>query len=149
MRNINRIPIILQFFLRNFEAYNKFINDDNYLIHGAFRLNIVKITHEWTKYPEYRLGQLLYNMDLLTNDSSYHIEEDNWLINNNYFDYEDIKFWGINFDINNNQLPQTEYKLLKDLTTDHIKNIIKFSKDNNSKINDNYLKYFNKRINEG
>lgn len=148
MRNINRIPIILNFFLRNHEAYNKFVNNEDYLAHGAFKLNIVKITHEWTKHPDYRLGQLLFNMDLVTNDSSYHIEEDNWLISKDYFKYEDLKFWGINYDKEGNKLSVTEYKLLKDLDTEHIENIIKFFKDRNMKIQDNYLKYFNKRLND-
>lgn len=149
MRNINRIPIILQFFLRNFEVYNNFVNDNNYLIHGAFKLNIVKITHEWTKYPDYRFGQLLYNMNLLSNDSSYNIEEVDWLIKNNYFKPEDILFWGSMYDKDENLLSETKYILLKDLELEHIKNIIKYFERHKTidKIDKRYLKYFNERIN--
>lgn len=34
--------------------------------------------------------------------------------------------WGQNYDVNNNKLPKTEYKLLKDLSTSHIFGIIKY-----------------------
>lgn len=34
--------------------------------------------------------------------------------------------WGQNYDENNNKLPKTEYKLLKDLTTSHISGIIRY-----------------------
>ena len=44
---------------------------------------------------------------------------------------------------------KTSFKLLKDLDTDHIKNIIKFFENQNMlhRLNKEYLEYFNKRIN--
>jgi len=34
--------------------------------------------------------------------------------------------WRQNYDVNNNKLPKTEYKLLKDLSTSHISSIVKY-----------------------
>ena len=52
---------------------------------------------------------------------------------------------------NNKKRKTTRFVLLKDLDTDHIKNIIKFFEDQNAlhRLNKEYLEYFNKRINDG
>jgi len=34
--------------------------------------------------------------------------------------------WRQNYDVNNNKLPKTEYKLFKDLSTSHISSIVKY-----------------------
>jgi hypothetical protein len=50
-------------------------------------------------------------------------EEDDILLSQGY-QPRDIYFWGRNFDKDMNQLPKTEWILIKDMSTEHIKNIL-------------------------
>lgn len=157
MRNQNRIPICLNFLFQN-QILSKFLGDypnNKYLKYGyAKRLheNWELIEKTWLKYPDLRFGQLLCNLRLIPDieieNHIWNIEEDNWLIENNYIKLEEIKFWGVNFYKNGKQRKKIKFVLLKDLKTDHIVNIIKFFEGKLNKINVRYLEYFNKRINE-
>lgn len=151
MRNKLRIPICLKLFFEN-KAIYEFVNitkpDYNKLIFENKEL----IEKTWLKNPDLRFGQLLCNLgltsDLDVENNIWNVEEDNWLIENNYCNIEDIKFWGINFYKNNKRRKTVKYVLLNDLKTDHIINIIKFFENNLNKIPVKYLEYFNKKIDE-
>jgi hypothetical protein len=147
MRNKNRIPIVLNLML-NKEILFHFLDTSSQRIINRIYNNWENIEKEWLENPDLRLGQLLFNRDFIL-DHPYNIEEDDWLIKNNYIQFEEIKFWGINYDKNGNKLPKTEYKLLKDLDDEHIQNIINFFKKYNAlnQLPKDYLEYFNKRIN--
>ena len=54
--------------------------------------------------------------------------------------------WGVNYTKDMVRLPKTQFKLLKDIETDHIVAIIKYFKDLNRELNPDYLKYFKYRI---
>jgi len=153
MRNPNKIPICLELFKNNDKILFKFLNtNSSKLIHNIYD-NWDEIEERWKEYPDLRFGQLLCNLRLIPDidieNHIWNIEEDNWLIKNNYCNFEDIKFWGINYYKNGKKRKSTKYKLLKDLDDDHIKNIIAFFKKYNTlnELPENYLKYFNKRIN--
>ena len=151
MRNKFRIPIILDL-MRNTTALKLFLNNNNIFL--IVHSNLKEIEKEWDDCPDYRFGQLLSNMDLVPKeieDGIWNIEEDDWLIKNGYCNIEDIKFWGINYYKNGKKRKTTKFKLLKDLDTDHIENIIKFFEDQNMlhRLNKEYLEYFNKRVNDG
>jgi hypothetical protein len=154
MRNPNRILIVLEIFENNDKILSKFLGTKNSeLIHNIYD-NWELIEKEWIEYPDSRFGQLLSNLELVTKEIENHIwniEEDDWLFKNNHCNIEDVKFWGINFYKNGKKRKTVKYKLLKDLKTDHINNIIKFFEDQNilDKLNKEYLEYFNKRINDG
>ena len=153
MRNSKRIPVVLDLML-NKEILLHFLNTSSQKLIDDLYNNWEEIKEEWLKYPDCRLGQLLVNLNLISSKNIEHIiwniEEDDWLIKNGYCNIEDIKFWGVNYYKNGKQRKTTKYKLLKDLDNDHIQNIIKFFEDNNMlhKLNKDYLKYFNKRIND-
>jgi len=155
VRNLKRIPICLKLLFQN-KILHDFLNTKETKkveLISTIHQNWELIEKEWIKYPDYRFGQLLCNLNLvdkLVENIIWNIEEDDWLIKNNYVNIEDIKFWGVNYDKNEKPLKETEFKLLKDLELDHIKNIIKFFEKYNSldKLNKKYLEYFNKRINE-
>jgi hypothetical protein len=143
MRNELRIPIIIDFFDKNPEVLNKFLGTE------CNTEEIIQFLEKfWSNSYDQRLGQLLLNNELTENGSVWHVEEVDWLIDNGYFKFEDLNFWGINYDKDGNRLPETEFKLLKDLDLNHIKNIIKWYQDRGLYLNLKYTEYFNKRIEE-
>lgn len=151
MRRIERISIILDIipwynFIQNTTGLDKLSANLKFVVDNI-ESKIEDIKKEWLENPDMRLGQLLINMNLAPDIFSlWIVEEDDWLIYNDYCNIEDIKFWGQNYDKNMNRLSETRWVLLKNLTTDHIKGIIKYFKDINRELNEDYLKYFNKRI---
>lgn len=151
MRNKLRISIILDLML-NKETLLHFLNKASQKTIDIIYNHWERLEKEWIKCPDYRFGQLLSNLDLVPKDIEdiiWNIEEDDWLVTNGYCNIEDIKFWGINYYKNDKKRKTIKFKLLKDLDVDHIKNIIKWFKDQNMlhKLNKEYLEYFNKRIN--
>lgn len=150
MRNKDRIPILCNYFHQG-EILQKFLNtDDKNVVFKIFN-KFTSVMLEWNSCPDYRFGQLLANMNLVSKeieDNIWNIEEDDWLIKNNYCNIEDIKFWGVNYYKNGKKRKTTKFKLLKYLDIDHIQNIIKFFEDQNAlhRLNKEYLEYFNKRI---
>ena len=149
MRNPNRIPICLNFLMNN--TLFKFLgNNATGVVVNKIINNYDLIKKEWLKHPDLRFGQLLCNLRLIPDidieNHIWNVEEDNWLIKNNYIKLENIKFWGVNFYKNGKQRKKTKYVLLKDLKTDHIINIIKFFEGKLNRIPIRYLEYFNKRI---
>ena len=143
MRNEWRIPIIIDFFDKNPEVLNKFLGTE-----VDSEEIIITLKGYWEKNYDQRLGQLLLNNELTENGSVWHVEEVDWLIENEYLKFEDLNFWGINYDKDGNRLPETQFKLLKDLDLNHIKNIIKWYQDKGLYLNLKYTEYFNKRIEE-
>ena len=152
MRNSNRILICSKLLFQNKILYN-FLGTNTPGWAKKLHENWELIEKEWLKSPDQRFGQLLSNLGLVSKEIENYIwnieEEDDWLIKNGYCNIEDIKFWGVNYYKNGKQRKTTKFKLLKDLDTDHIKNIIKFFENQNMlhRLNKEYLEYFNKRIN--
>ena len=154
MRNPNRIPIVLEIFKKDLKACIDFLGPHSIFLVVELKIKLLEIEKQWLENPDQRLGQLLCNMRLITNidteNKIWNIEEDVWLINNGYCNIEDIKFWGVNYDIDGNKLDKPYYKLLKDLDNNHIENIIKYFRENGAqdKIDKNYLRYFKERLND-
>ena len=157
MRQKLRIPIVLEIFKQtNNGAFQKFLGLDNFQtlqVIDKIEMQTPKLKDFWERHPDQRFGQLLSNMFVVDKDTEnriWNIEEDDWLIKNGYCNIEDIKFWGVNYYKNGKQRKTTKYVLLKDLETDHIQNLIKWSEDQNAlhRLNKEYLEYFNKRIND-
>lgn len=145
MRNKRRISIVLNLFKNNIKSLKEFTNTSDKKIVNIYK-NYDVIKAYWKVYPDQRFGQVLINLGLITNNLIvWHKEEDQWLIQNKYILPEEILFWGSNYDKDMNALEETKYSLLKDLTTDHIKNIISFVGPD-GKFYPGYLEYFNQRI---
>jgi len=90
MRNKNRIPIVLNIFENNDKALIEFLGtNSSKLIHNIYD-NWDEIDETWNKYPDLRFGQLLVNLRLIPSidieNKIWNIEENNWLIKNNYLD---------------------------------------------------------------
>ncbi len=154
MRKQERIPIVLDLI-----DWKHFITDNTHITADSETLpklieniehNIEHIRKHWLNSPDLRLGQLLINEGFLPNYMMLWLcEENDWLILNEYCKYEDINFWGSNYDKNMVKLPETKYKLLKDLDDAHISAIIDYHTDKGliDKINDRHKAYFEHRIN--
>ena len=150
MRNKKRIPICLKLFFQN-NILSHFLTEHPGKTIDNIYQNWKLVEKEWNKYPDYRFGQLLSNLNLVDGDIEniiWNIEEDDWLIENNYCKLEDIKFWGNIYDEHNHRINKINYILLKDLNISHIKGIIKWFTVNDAlkQINSKYLKYFNEKI---
>lgn len=152
MRNKERVPLVLDIinwfnFIQNNTGLSK-LDENLSIIVNNIKDNEDKIKEYWLDCPDLRLGQLLIIKGFAPDQlgSLWYIEEDDWLIKEDYCNIEDIKFWGRNYDKDMNRLSCTEYVLLKNLTTDHIEAIIKYFKDIGRDINPEYLKYFKERI---
>lgn len=54
----------------------------------------------------------------------YYTEEVKWMIEKGLVEPREILFWGVNFTKDMVRLPETEWRLIKDLNTEHIKAIL-------------------------
>lgn len=153
MRDPKRILIIHKTLFKT-EVLKHFLNtEDLELVKGIQKWHSYTV-HVWMQNPDLRFGQLLCNIRLIKDidieNHIWNIEETIWLIDNNYFNFEDLHFWGINYFKNGKKRVNTKYKLLRELDTEHIKNILIFFEKNNAvdKIPKRYLNYFKNRLNE-
>ena len=152
MRNPNRRPIVLEIFKSKPDILLKFLNVTNVNIVYNIYDTWEEIEKKWEDYPDLRFGQLLCNLRLIPSidveNHIWNIEESDWLIENDYCKFEDIKFWGSLYDEHNHKRKEIKFILLKDLDLSHIKSIVKWFKNDNQEkqINSKYLEYFNKRI---
>lgn len=91
----------------------------------TIKANLDLIREGWKNNPDLRIGQVLVNNGIIMNIPGmwYYDEERDILFKQGYA-YRDILFWGKNFDKDMNRLPKTEWALIKDLETDHIKAIL-------------------------
>jgi len=151
MRNPNRIPICLKL-LSNGNILLHFLNIKSRDSIRTITDNWNLIEKTWLENPDLRFGQLLCNLRFIKNidieNHIWNVEEDDWLVRNNYCNFEDIKFWGSLYDEHNNKRSKIKYILLKDLTDSHIEGIIKWFRNNaeEARIHKEYLRYFKKRI---
>jgi hypothetical protein len=149
MRNPRRIPIIAKIF-------SKFLDNFIYDLDTSFqnikisKSEYPKIIKFWKEHPDLRLTQVLVNLNYIPNLEGfwYYTDEVNWLVIKGYFKFEEINFWGKNYNEDGTPLPKTEWILVKDLTDSHIQNILKFFKDNKMILSRSYLSYFNSRLNK-
>ena len=128
MRRPERIPIVME----NMD-FEKFIADLNLLQKKsdvkklAAVMDKMALEKYWIENPDERLTQVLVNTGILPNVPGlwYYIEEVDWLIEKKILKFEEIKFWGRNYDANKNRLPQTQFVVLKELSKSHIRNIMR------------------------
>ena len=86
---------------------------------------ILYLTQYWQDNPDLRFSQVLINTGLLPNiPGTWFYETDTEILIKQGCQPRDIILWGKNFDKEGNRLPKTEWILIKDLPTDHIKNIL-------------------------
>lgn len=100
------------------------------------------VIEKWMEYPDLRLGQLLSNEGLVSDDLR-NIEEVPWMIEHDMVEPRDIMFWGVNFTKDKVKLPETQFRLIKDLDTAHIEAILSEGHANNYP---DYIGYFENEL---
>lgn len=154
MRNPKRIPIILDLLKDN---YAEFLKDcgieeiDIDTLISIYNSKRKEIEEFWLDNPDLRLTQVFVNLGIIPNFPGfwYYKEEVDYVIEKGFCNVEDICFWGVNYTKEMVKLPETDFRLLKNLETDHIRAIIKFYMEQYgslSRLNQKYLKYFQQRI---
>lgn len=143
MRQAKRIPIVLEVFRSNPATLSKFLYNDKLTKSPELTKEFEEF---WLEEPDLRLGQALINRELIPDGDAWFKEEIDWLMDHEYLNPEDIFFWGVNYDEEGERLPETDYRLLRDLSTDHIEAILKWVDVRNQILPDEYLSYFMKRV---
>ena len=101
---------------------------------------ILYLTQYWQDNPNLRFSEVLVNTGLLpTIPGTWYYEEDHDILIKQGCYPRDITLWGRNFNKEGNRLPKTEWILIKDLSTNHIENILISEFIH---LNDKYKKYF-------
>lgn len=146
MRAPQRIPILMEKI--NFEQFIADLKVFENPKEVSDQIDLFDVLEFWNENPDYRLTQVLIQLGYLPNSPGgwFYIEEDNWAIEKGLVKFEEIHFWGVNYDKDGNRLPKTIFKPLHELTTEHIENIIKWIKDNHQDLSPEYLNYFRSRI---
>lgn len=81
----------------------------------------------WKSNPEQRIGQALINLGLISDNLLIWNDEESDILLDQDIAPEDYLYWTSIYDKDNNLLDEPVSKLLKDLTTDHIVNIYKYT----------------------
>lgn len=105
--------------------------------------NFEELRKAWYENPDWRFSQVLVNSGTLSNipRSWYYIEEGE-LLEKQGIPLREILFWGRNYDKDMNRIPETEWVLIKDMSTEHIIAIV----DGNFTGNPKYLKAFKEEL---
>ncbi|KEQ31207.1 hypothetical protein N180_02865 [Pedobacter antarcticus 4BY] len=151
MRNPERIPIILDLIQGNYKQFlddlHVEVGDIDSLI-SLYNTKRIDIEEYWMANPDLRLTQVLVNMGILQNIPGdwYYKEETDYVVEKGFCDFEDVHFWGVNFDEFGKQLPATLHKPLRELDTNHIRAIVKMFEGHHTRLKHGYIDYFRSRI---
>lgn len=152
MRTKERIPIVINNLKNNKEKVLRYVLNKMYseVSNDLLKEFLNRLDEKWNifinvykKSIDLRVTQALVISEILPNYQGmwYYIEDEELMIDCGLCKARDIYFWGTNYDKNGNELPKTKYKLLKDLDTEHIKNILKLNY-----ISEKYRKMFNEEL---
>lgn len=119
MRQRKRIPIVIEKL-----PIRYFAKDQGVELLATPDLG--QVEDYWLEHPDLRLGQVLLHLGYIHNTPGmwYYTEEVKWMIEKGLVEPREILFWGVNFTKDMERLPETEWRLIKDLNTEHIKAIL-------------------------
>jgi hypothetical protein len=131
MRPKERIPIFLNLVDGNYtdvlcNAYG--LNDDEleidvYVDRIYDRIDEIRLA--WEDNPDWRFSQVLVNTGIIPNKPGFwYYKEELEVLDDLGIDRREFLLWGQNYDKDMNRLPETIYRPIKDLNTDHIKAIL-------------------------
>lgn len=151
MRNPKRIPIILDLIQGNYKQFLDDMHvdvDDLDSLISLYNAKRIDIEEYWIANPDLRLTQVLVNMEIIHNIPGewYYKEETNYVVEKGFCNFEDVHFWGVRLDKHGNQLPETLYKPIRELDTNHIRAIVKMFEGQHDRLNNKYMDYFRSRI---
>lgn len=148
MRNIKRIDR----FLELVDNENLLTNIwklplDNGDLRAVLSLIAVKdfdIREYWNSLPDLRYSQVLVNMGIIPNYPGFwYFTEEDEILEQQGLPLSEYMLWGVNFDKDMNRLPETDYRFICDLDTDHIEAIL----DGQWTKNLRYIAAFNDELN--
>lgn len=135
-----RLPIVYNIFKGRKDLFFKYIENVDEQSWERFIENYESLLESNIKYFDTRFGQHLINQGIIQDNNAWYKEEVDFLVKEGVVKYEEIHFWGSR-GLNGNE--PLKFIPLKDLTDDHIKNIVRDVPNLNSQ----YLEYFNSRLN--
>ena len=120
---------------------------DNGDLRAVLSLIAVKnkeITEFWKENPDLRYSQVLVNMGIIPNYPGFwYFTEEDEILEQQGLPLSEYMLWGVNFDKDMNRLPETDYRFICDLDTDHIEAIL----DGQWTKNLRYIAAFNDELN--
>ena len=143
MRPKERIPIFLE--KVNFDTLQERWNED---ISQKLRDIIFtpKVLRYWKKNYDMRFGQMLINLNLIPDSLRIWNDEEDLILLDQNVPFREFMFWGRVYDKNMNRLPKVQRILIKDMTTNHIKAILRDVADSKMGIRMDYLQAFKDEI---
>ena len=165
MRRPERIPIILDVLRTNENAKFMILNHwfgvkpgtqlsfDSPFNHIETMLTgwteyFTEFYQDWETHTDLRMSQILVRLGIVPNFPGFWFmeEDDDIMIETNLLKPRDIKFWGQNYNKNMEKLPETNWILLKDLSRDHIENILLDVLNGKMKVSEEYIQYFSEEL---
>ena len=98
-----------------------------------------RIRTYWKQNPDQRFGQMLINLGLAPDSMEIWCSEDHDILINQGLAPEECIFWGSIYDKKGNPLKEPIYRLIKNLSVDHINNILIFMKAYNGHVSHNTM----------
>ena len=148
MRTIKRLRFLYKFFSKkkNFKMYLRdIVNIESANEIKAWSENFYLCFYELKKlhkeHPYLRFSQILQHMGLYKEGFWYYIEDDIMLMKLGV-EPREVLYWGNNYSAKGNRLKKTNWILIKDMSTQHIKAVL----DGNFTNNLVYLKAFNNEL---
>lgn len=159
MRQVKRIPVIIDVLQDNdkkrevlehffkpkpgtqMEIGMPFYEIDNFI--EIWDKNYYETAIFWKQNPDLRLAQVLVN-GIVPNYPGFwfHIEDEQLMLDTGLLEARDILFWGQNYDKEMNRLPETNWILIKDMGTDHIRAILFDIIEGRMDVNNSYREAF-------
>jgi hypothetical protein len=102
----------------------------------------IDVVPYWKNNPDQRIGQVLINLGLISDTIQIWSDEEHDILISQGVNPEDCVYWGVNYDKNRNPLPKTEWKLISELTTDHIEKILEEVHKGMYNISNDYITIF-------
>ena len=100
----------------------------------------------WEENPDQRVGQVLINLQLVPDKLDIWTDEELSILLSQGCNPRDVVLWGVNYDKDRNKLPTTEFRLVRDMDTDHIETILKEVSSDMYKIPQGYIDIFNNEL---
>ena len=150
-----RIPERISIIMEVLKDHDKLVNvlstykEDfiQYLPNVVDKLNIIE--NIWKQFPDYRLSQVLTSQNIIHNVPGmwFYKEDEDVMIESGCLEERDIYFWGKNFNKEGKLLTKTEFILIKNMETSHIKSILRDNEEGLLRASKKYLEIFNRELN--
>ncbi len=118
------------------------------LIQIRSSINETELYKYWIENPDQRIGQVLINLGIVPDNTKIWNDEEAEILMSQGLPIEECVYWISHLDKDNKPLTKSVSRLLKDLDTDHILNIIIYCEENYKTLNMKICSYFFKRIYE-